>query len=290
MSCPGCADLSGKSTAVLQPYAGAANASTDRSRRQWLALIAQPHGELPRTSQDLRITVRSAAGIRWKPLSMTAAFRARGNMNYAIRKRILVTGAGFLARTCVSFCSPQADVICLDNFFTGTKDNIAHLLDAHRPHAGFFELMRHDVTFPLYVEVDEIYNLACPASPSITSTIGADHQDQCAGRSTCWASRNGSKAGIFQASTSGSTAIRRCIRSRRLLGQRESDRSAVLLLRRRQALRGDAVLRLPPPARASTSRLRGSSAPTVRGCIPTMAGWFQLHRAGTARTAAHALW
>jgi UDP-glucuronate decarboxylase len=52
------------------------------------------------------------------------------------------------------------DVICLDNFFTGTKDNIAHLLE--NPH---FELMRHDVTFPLYVEVDEIYNLACPASP-----------------------------------------------------------------------------------------------------------------------------
>lgn len=78
------------------------------------------------------------------------------------RKRILVTGgAGFLgSHLCERLVKEGHDVICLDNFFTGTKDNIIHLLD--EPH---FELMRHDVTFPLYVEVDEIYNLACPASP-----------------------------------------------------------------------------------------------------------------------------
>ncbi len=78
------------------------------------------------------------------------------------RKRILVTGgAGFLgSHLCERLVSEGHDVICLDNFFTGTKDNILHLLS--EPH---FELMRHDVTFPLYVEVDEIYNLACPASP-----------------------------------------------------------------------------------------------------------------------------
>lgn len=78
------------------------------------------------------------------------------------RKRILVTGgAGFIgSHLCEFLLNYGHDVICLDNFFTGSKDNILHLLD--NPH---FELMRHDITFPLYVEVDEIYNLACPASP-----------------------------------------------------------------------------------------------------------------------------
>lgn len=75
---------------------------------------------------------------------------------------MLVTGgAGFLgSHLCERLLAGGSDVVCVDNFFTGAKDNIAHLLG--NPH---FELMRHDVTFPLYVEVDEIYNLACPASP-----------------------------------------------------------------------------------------------------------------------------
>ena len=78
------------------------------------------------------------------------------------KKRILVTGgAGFLgSHLCDRLVDAGHDVLCVDNLFTGTKQNISHLLD--RPN---FELMRHDVTFPLYVEVDEIYNLACPASP-----------------------------------------------------------------------------------------------------------------------------
>ena len=77
-------------------------------------------------------------------------------------KRILVTGgAGFLgSHLCDKLIAQGHEVLCLDNYFTGSKSNIAHLLDHPR-----FELMRHDVTFPLYVEVDEIYNLACPASP-----------------------------------------------------------------------------------------------------------------------------
>ena len=80
----------------------------------------------------------------------------------AFRKRILITGgAGFIgSHLSELLVNAGHDVICLDNYFTGTKDNIAPLLD----HTNF-ELMRHDVTFPLYVEVDEIYNLACPASP-----------------------------------------------------------------------------------------------------------------------------
>jgi len=77
-------------------------------------------------------------------------------------KRILITGgAGFLgSHLCDKLIAQGHDILCVDNYFTGSKRNIEHLLD--HPH---FELMRHDVTFPLYVEVDEIYNLACPASP-----------------------------------------------------------------------------------------------------------------------------
>jgi UDP-glucuronate decarboxylase len=96
------------------------------------------------------------------------------------RTRILVTGgAGFLgSHLCERLLAEGNDVLCVDNYFTGRKDNIAHLLA--NPH---FEAMRHDITFPLYVEVDQIYNLACPASPvhyqfdpvqtTKTSVIGA---------------------------------------------------------------------------------------------------------------------
>jgi UDP-glucuronate decarboxylase len=95
-------------------------------------------------------------------------------------KRVLVTGgAGFLgSHLCERLLDEGHDVLCVDNFFTSSRRNIEHLLDDKR-----FELMRHDVTFPLYVEVDEIYNLACPASPvhyqfdpvqtTKTSVIGA---------------------------------------------------------------------------------------------------------------------
>jgi UDP-glucuronate decarboxylase len=78
------------------------------------------------------------------------------------RKRVLVTGgAGFIgSHLCERLLADGDSVLCVDNYFTGTRDNIAHLLAHPR-----FEAMRHDVTFPLYVEVDEIYNLACPASP-----------------------------------------------------------------------------------------------------------------------------
>jgi len=117
-----------------------------------------------------------------------------------ISKRVLVTGgAGFLgSHLCERLISAGHEVLCVDNFFTGRRTNVASLLDHPR-----FELMRHDVTFPLYVEVDQIYNLACPASPvhyqfdpvqtTKTSVHGAINMLGLAKRT---------RAAIFQASTS----------------------------------------------------------------------------------------
>lgn len=117
-----------------------------------------------------------------------------------MKKRILVTGgAGFLgSHLCERLVNEGHDVVCVDNFFTGHKENIEHLLEN-----PYFELLRHDVTFPLYVEVDEIYNLACPASPihyqfdpvqtTKTSVVGAINMLGLAKRT---------KAKILQASTS----------------------------------------------------------------------------------------
>ena len=114
--------------------------------------------------------------------------------------RILVTGgAGFLgSHLCDRLIKDGNNVLCIDNFFTGSKGNIVHLMAN-----PYFEVMRHDVTFPLYVEVDQIFNLACPASPvhyqydpvqtTKTSVLGAINMSELAKRK---------KARIFQASTS----------------------------------------------------------------------------------------
>ncbi len=79
-----------------------------------------------------------------------------------MKKRILVTGgAGFIgSHLCEKLLNQGNEVICVDNFFSGSKQNVIHLFDNH-----YFEIIRHDIAFPLYIEVDEIYNLACPASP-----------------------------------------------------------------------------------------------------------------------------
>ncbi len=115
-------------------------------------------------------------------------------------KRILVTGgAGFIgSHLCERLLGEGHDIICLDNYFTGSKDNVRHLLDSNR-----FELVRHDVTTPFHAEVDEIYNLACPASPvhyqynpiktTKTSVLGAINMLGLAKRT---------RARILQASTS----------------------------------------------------------------------------------------
>ena len=117
-----------------------------------------------------------------------------------MKNRILVTGgAGFLgSHLCERLLAEGNDVICADNYFTGSKENVAHLLSN-----PYFELIRHDVTFPLYIEVDQIFNLACPASPvhyqhdpvqtTKTSVHGAINMLGLAKRV---------KARIFQASTS----------------------------------------------------------------------------------------
>ncbi len=120
--------------------------------------------------------------------------------NYSLTRRVLVTGgAGFLgSHLCERLLADGAEVLCVDNFFTGCRGNISHLLRKPR-----FEFLRHDITFPLYVEVDEIYNLACPASPvhyqfdpvqtTKTSVLGAINMLGLAKRT---------KARILQASTS----------------------------------------------------------------------------------------
>ncbi len=122
------------------------------------------------------------------------------NRNYNLRRRVLVTGgAGFLgSHLCDRLVERGDEVLCVDNFFTGSRANVEHLLGNPQ-----FELLRHDITFPLFVEVDAIYNLACPASPvhyqhdpvqtTKTSVIGAINMLGLAKRLRC---------PIFQASTS----------------------------------------------------------------------------------------
>jgi UDP-glucuronate decarboxylase len=134
------------------------------------------------------------------PLDVSGSEDKQTMKNYHFNKRVLVTGgAGFLgSHLCERLIKEGCDVLCVDNFFTGRRGNVAHLLDNPR-----FEILRHDITFSLFAEVDEIYNLACPASPihyqhdpvqtTKTSVIGAINM-------LGLAKRVGAK--IFQASTS----------------------------------------------------------------------------------------
>lgn len=123
-----------------------------------------------------------------------------GKYNNLVQKRVLVTGgAGFLgSHLCERLLNDGHNVLCADNLYTGSKTNIVHLMDS-----PFFEFMRHDITFPLYVEVDEVYNLACPASPihyqfdPVQTTKTAVH-----GSINMLGLAKRVKAKIFQASTS----------------------------------------------------------------------------------------
>ena len=194
----------------------------------------------------------------------------KNSRSYSIRRRVLVTGgAGFIgSHLCERLLARNAEVLCVDNFFTGTRDNIAHLAgNAH------FELMRHDVTFPLYVEVDEIYNLACPAAPihyqfdpvqtTKTSVHGAINMLGLAKRV---------KAKILQASTSevyGDPEVHPQVESYwghvNPIGIRscydEGKRCAETLSSTTTA------------STSCASRCRASSTLTGRACIPTTAAW-----------------
>jgi nucleoside-diphosphate-sugar epimerase len=190
--------------------------------------------------------------------------------NYNPTQRILITGgAGFLgSHLCDRLLEQGHDVLCVDNFFTGTKGNVAHLLDHPR-----FELMRHDVTFPLYVEVDQIYNLACPASPihyqhdpvqtTKTSVHGAINMLGLAKRL---------RAKIFQASTSevyGDPAVHPQVESYWATSTPSASAAATT--------KANAA---PKPCFLTTtastnckSKWRASLTPTARACTPTTAAW-----------------
>ena len=189
---------------------------------------------------------------------------------YDSRKRILVTGgAGFLGSHLIDrLLAAGHEVLCVDNLFTGTKRNIEHLHGHPR-----FEFMRHDVTFPLFVEVDEIYNLACPASPihyqhdpvqtTKTSVHGAINMLGLAKRLNCrilQASTSevyGDPSVHPQTETTGATSIRSA--------------SAPATTRASAAPR-----RCSSTITASTSwrsRSRGSSTPTGRACTRPTAAW-----------------
>src|SRR5690606_14917874 len=132
-------------------------------------IYAQVHGELAcsegvATTSLSRVLVRAVSilGCRGRLSSEFVLKKGATFMNVDGKARILVTGgAGFIgSHLCDRLLADGNEVICVDNFYTGTKRNVAHMFGN-----PYFEVMRHDVTFPLYVEVDKIYNLACPASP-----------------------------------------------------------------------------------------------------------------------------
>jgi len=188
---------------------------------------------------------------------------------YHNRKRVLVTGgAGFLgSHLCDRLLEDGHEVLCVDNLFTGTKRNIHHLHDNPR-----FEFMRHDVTFPLYVEVDEIYNLACPASPlhyqhdpvqtTKTSVHGAINMLGLAKRVGC---------PILQASTS------------EVYGDPEEHPQTEEYWGRVNPIGpracydegkrcAETLFFANHHSTACRSRWRAFSTPMARGCMPTMAG------------------
>ena len=189
-----------------------------------------------------------------------------------LRKRVLVTGgAGFLgSHLCDRLLAQGHDVICVDNFFTGTQAQ--HRASARQP-ALRVHAPRRDLPALSSRSTRSTTSPARPRPSTTSTTRCRRRRPACTAPSTCWASPSGCKCRIFQASTSevyGDPAVHP--QTGGLLGQRQSDRPA-LLLRRRQALRRDAVLRLSPPAQAARSRSRASSTPMVRACIPTTGAW-----------------
>src|ERR1700722_17720915 len=200
---------------------------------------------------------------------------------YSHRKTVLVTGgASFLGSHLIDRLLARGDeVICVDNLFTGTKQNIEHL-HGH-PH---FEFLRHDVTFSLFIEVDEIYNLACPASPihyqhdpvqtTKTSVHGAINMLGLAKRL---------KVRIFQASTSEVYGDPTVHPQTEAIGETSTQLEAEVATTRANAA--------PKPysliiivSTGSTSESRVYSTPTVPECIRTMGGWSAISSCRRYRT------
>jgi UDP-glucuronate decarboxylase len=207
--------------------------------------------------------------------------------HYNPTQRILVTGgAGFLgSHLCDRLLAQGHDVLCVDNFFTGTKANVEHLLDHPR-----FELMRHDVTFPLYVEVDQIYNLACPASPihyqhdpvqtTKTSVHGAINMLGLAKRL---------RAGSSRPPPARSTATRPCTRRSKPTGATSTPSASAAATTKASAA--------PKPCSSTTtastrcrSRWRASSTPTARACTPTTAASSATSSCRRSGARHHPLW
>ena len=182
------------------------------------------------------------------------------------RQRVMVTGgAGFLgSHLCQRLIREGCDVLCVDNFFTGTRDNVAGLLA--NPN---FELTRHDVTFPLYVEVDEIYNFACPASPihyqhdpvqtTKTSVHGAINMLGLAKRLRCK---------ILQASTSEVYGDPEVHPQPKTTGERSTRSAFAPATTRASGARRPCSL-TTTASTSCESRSPASSTHTVRGCIQT---------------------
>ena len=182
---------------------------------------------------------------------------------YNLRKRVMVTGgAGFLgSHLCDRLVDQGHEVLCVDNLFTGTKQNIAHLLG--NPN---FEFLRHDVTFPLFVEVDEIYNLACRLPIHYQHDPVQTTRPRSTARSTCLGSPS-ARLQDLQASTSEVYGDPGPPANGRILGN--VNPWYAFLLRRRQALRRNLFL-IIFASTGCRSRWRGSSTPMVQGCT---GGW-----------------
>ncbi len=195
--------------------------------------------------------------------------------------KVLVTGgAGFLgSHLCDRLVERGQDVVCVDNFFTGSKRNVEHLLRNRR-----FELMRHDITFPLYVEVNRHLQPRVPGlARALPVRSRADDQDQRARRDQHARPRQAAEArASSRRPPPRCTATPRCTRRPEDYWGNVNPHRPAQLLRRGQALRRDAVLRLPPPARARhqghphLQHLRPAHAPERR---PRR---LELHRAGAA--------
>src|SRR5205809_7720727 len=185
-----------------------------------------------------------------------------------LEKRVLVTGgAGFLgSHLCERLLTSGAIVVCVDNVFTGARRNIEHLLD-HK----HFEVIRHDVTFSLYVEVDEIYNLACPASPIHYQRDPVQTTKTSTGLSICWALPNVCGQESSRHPHPKFTAIRVSILRSRIIGGTLTRLGRALVMMKLSVVQKHCFLTIGGSTNCR-SRSLGSSIPMARVCTRTTGG------------------